>query len=295
MSLVRSLLTDSFESLLTFSRRTSRTALSLARIGQWTALAAILLASFGMARPAAAQTNLIHVTTTTPGNSNGGCSLQEAIYSANFDQAIAIGTVNPDTFYNTGCEPGNGTDTIVLPANSVFQMTSVVDDAHNQYGPTATPVIFTTIIIEAYGSRLELVPGSPNMRAFSVGFGSVDLNPGGTPNVVSGYGNLTVRNAHIKGFTVKGGNGAGGGGGSMGAGGAIYLNGGGLTVENSTFEGNGATGGNGSTLAGPDEGISGGGGGGLAGNGGSASTSGGGGGGSRGNGGNGGSGSAGGG
>ncbi len=90
----------------------------------------------------------------------------------------------------------------------------------------------------------------------------------------------------MKGFAVKGGNGAGGGGGGLGAGGAIYVRGGTLTVEKSTFEGNGAVGGNGSHN-GPT--TNGGGGGGLAGNGGApfsaAFAGGGGGGGARGNGG----------
>jgi hypothetical protein len=38
------------------------------------------------------------VTSTTQGNSNGGCSLQEAIQSANFDANIAIGSTSPDAF-----------------------------------------------------------------------------------------------------------------------------------------------------------------------------------------------------
>jgi len=75
-----------------------------------------------VAPPRAAAINLIHVTSTVQGNSGGGCSRQEAIYSANFDQAIAIDAVNPDHFYNTGCEAGSGDDTIVLPAGSLFQI-----------------------------------------------------------------------------------------------------------------------------------------------------------------------------
>jgi len=269
MNTSRFLLTAHLRTLLVIATRRSRAARSLTRTGQWTALAAVLLFTLGVARSATAQTNLIHVTTTAPGNSNGGCSLQEAIYSANFDQAISIDTVDPDHFYNTGCEAGSGTDTIVLPAGSVFQMTSIVNDAHNRYGPTATPIIFSAIIIEANGSRLELVPGSPNMRAFAVGSASVTTS-GGTS---SGTGNLTIRNAHIKGFSVKGGNGADGGGGGLGAGGAIYVDGSegsganNLTVENSTFEGNGATGGNGSAN---NVQLAGGGGGSLWGNGGRA-------------------------
>jgi hypothetical protein len=43
-----------------------------------------------------------------------------------------------------------------------------------------------------------------------------------------------------------------GGGGGMGEGGAIYVQSGGLTIENSTFDGNGAIGGDGSVDFSPD-------------------------------------------
>lgn len=233
----------------------------------------------------------IHVNTTAQGvdNTDGKCSLQEAIYSANFDNNIAIDSTNPDHFVTTECEPGSGDDTIVLPYGAVFQMSSIVDDAHNPMGPTATPIIFSNIFIEANGSRLEHVPNGVNFRAFAVGAASVDLGSG---NVKSGTGNLEIRGAYIIGFTVKGGNGTGGGGGGLGAGGAIYVRGGGLSVDGSTFEANGAAGGNGGN-AGSSIAFStaaGGGGGGFAGNGGQPNfnfinSNGGGGGGSRGNGG----------
>src|SRR5260370_647866 len=173
----------------------------------------------------------IMVTTTLQkvgGLGTGGCSLQEAIYSANFHNNIAIDSTEAvDHFVTTDCVAGTGNDTIVLPAEAVFQMDHSLDDEkHNYLGPTATPLVFSTITIEANGSRLERRVANPNFRAFSVGTASVDTNPGGTPNVVSGTGNLTIRNAHIKGFAAKGGNGVCRGGGGMGAGGAIYLAGG---------------------------------------------------------------------
>jgi hypothetical protein len=188
----------------------------------------------------------IFVTTTNQKVGGPGCSLQEAIYSANFDDNKAIDSTNPDHFITTECVKGNGDDTIVLPSGAIFQMSNIVDDAHNPLGPTATPLIFSNIVIEANGARIERT-GLANIRAFSVGFASVDTNPGGPPHVVSGTGELRIRNVHIKNFKTRGGDGAGGGGGGMGAGGAIYLKDGELTVENSTFEGNSATGGNGST------------------------------------------------
>ena len=99
---------------------------------------------------------------------------------------------------------------------------------------------------------------------------------------MSAGGSLDLREVHVKGFAVRGGNGARGGGGGMGAGGAIFVHGGSLLVQWSTFEGNSATGGNGSTGSQFDG--AGGGGGGLGGNGGRGDAGGGGGGGSRGNG-----------
>jgi uncharacterized repeat protein (TIGR01451 family) len=237
----------------------------------WLALA--LLVILGMAVRSEGQ-NTIYVTTTQPGITDpSNCSLQEAIYAANFDQAIAIDTTNPDHFYNTGCVAGSGNDTIVLPAGVVFQMRIPVDDAHNSIGPTATPIIFSNIIIEANGATLQKT-GDANMRAFTVGAACIDLGAGTScdpfnppAGAAFGFGNLTIRNAYITGFTVKGGDGSSGGGGGMGAGGAIYMKGGVLTIDKCTFEGNGAIGGNGSLQ---DPGGPGGGGGGVAGNGGLA-------------------------
>ena len=126
---------------------------------------------------------------------------------------------------------------------------------------------------KANGSAIVATPNQ-NFRLFAIGTATVEVPPGGSS--VSGTGELTLNNAYIKGFQVKGGDGAGGG---MGAGGAIYLNNGELTVVNSTFQGNFVFGGNGSKGSG---------GGGLLGNGGgSGGAGGGGGGGSTGNGGSG--------
>lgn len=135
-------------------------------------------------------------------------------------------------------------DTIILPVKGTFLMDSIDDDGGAYMGPAATRVIDKTLYIEANGTLL-LKGGSAKFRAFNVG-------PGG---------HLIIRNAHIKGFSVKGGNGADGGGGGLGAGGAIYVKGGTLTVEACTFENNSAFGGNGSL-------GSSGGGGGMGGNGG---------------------------
>ncbi|WP_052954749.1 choice-of-anchor Q domain-containing protein [Microvirga vignae] len=271
----------SLSTLLTLSHHV---ASSRKRGQQWAALAVPLMLTVGCPQHATAAT--IQVTTTQQGITNGQCSLQEAIYSAEINWNIAISATSPDTYYATGCVAGSGdSDTIELLPGAVFVFDHFWDgDAYNPYGPTATPIITSKIIIEGNGSTLLWMdlfsPG--NSRLFAVGARYVDDDPWRT-------GDLTLRNVYVKGFHIKGGDGGNsGGGGGLGAGGAIYVGeGSSLTVESSTFENNGAVGGNGGGYA---DASGGGGGGGLSGNGGNGCyNAGGGGGGSRGNGGQGGS------
>src|SRR4029077_21069958 len=175
---------------------------------------------------------------------------------------IAIDSTDPDHFIATDCVAGTGNgDTIVLPIGGVFNLNKYLDgDAYNPYGPTATPIIFSTMTIEGDGATLQWTGGSTNVRLFAVGPASIRINQSPLNTTVSGTGGLTLRNIYIKGFHLKGGNGGGGGGGGLGAGGAIYLQYGSLTVENSTFDSNKAAGGNGGGVG------CGSGGGGLAGN-----------------------------
>jgi hypothetical protein len=246
------------------------------------ALAAILTAMLGLGMPRVAAGSDIFVTTTQQGVTSGGCSLQEAIYSSEFKASKAIDATDPNHYYKTGCVAGSGNDTIVLPGDAVLTFDHFWDgDAYNIFGPTATPIIFSTITIEGNYSTLEWV-GAGNSRLFAVA-GPGIKTPSGT---TSGIATLILRNVYVKGFHVRGGDGGNGaGGGGLGAGGAIYVNGV-LTVVNSTFDGNGAVGGNGGDN---NEGNVNGGGGGLSGNGGNSNIGGaGGGGGSRGNGGTGG-------
>jgi hypothetical protein len=212
--------------------------------------------------------SVIAVTTTEQKiGGPGGCSLQEAILAANHDSSSFTAPGNDAVVINTACAAGNGDDIIVL-APGTYPMTNVVDDADNEMGATATPKITSPMIIEGRGALLMRFSLAP-MRAFAVGEG----------------GSLDLREVHVQGFAARGGNGARGGGGGMGAGGAIFVHGGTLLVQWSTFEGNTATGGNGST--GNQFDGAGGGGGGIGGSGGlpEAQAHGGGGGGSRGNGG----------
>jgi len=231
--------------------------------------AAVLFFGLFAARPMAAQ-NYIFVTTIADKiSATGGCSLKEAIYSSNlhttFDgiHGIAIDRTDPvhsDHFITTECLNGTGNDIIVLPFGAVFCMDKVTADAYNFMGPTATPMIISHITFQANGSTL-LWTGAGYARAFAVGTADFISIPGHEP--ASGTGFLTIQHAYIKGFKVKGGNGAEGAGGGMGAGGAVFVKDGSLIIENSTFDSNAAIGGNGGGSNGS------GGGGGLGGNGGS--------------------------
>jgi hypothetical protein len=251
----------------------------------WLSAAAALVIAVFVEFPANAAT--IHVNTTQQGVTNGQCSLQEAIYASEFKASSAIDATDPDHTYTTGCEAGTGDDTIELPSGATFSFDHFWDgDAHNITGPTATPVIFSHLIIEGNGAKLVWT-GAGNSRLFAIAHLS-------DPDFATGTGALTLRNVYVKGFHVKGGDGGlMGGGGGLGAGGAIYVIDGMLTVEGCTFDGNGAVGGNGASCGGNGDcnngALAGGGGGGLSGNGGNGGIgSGGGGGGSRGDGGQGG-------
>ena len=233
------------------------------------------------ASPAPAAT--ITVTTTNQEvNTDADCSLQEAIFAANFDAAIAVDPLSTSSPISTGCAAGSGFDTIVLAAGATYLMSGIVQDPFNHLGPTATPLIFTAVNIQGNGARLERV-GGLDIRLFSVAPVSTTWNS----IVYSSQGSMELRDAHIVSFRARGGDGSAGGGGGLGAGGAIYLEGGIHAIERCTFEGNTATGGNGGTALGSAG--AGGGGGGLGGDGGSVVAAllggGGGGGGARGNGG----------
>jgi uncharacterized repeat protein (TIGR01451 family) len=265
---------------------------------RWGVVAIVVAASLVPQRSGAQ----IQVDTTTPGNTLGSaCSLQEAIYATEFGTNIALDQTDPDDTYFSGCsDPSGSWNTIVLQ-NVTYQFNQLWDgDAHNPFGPTATPIIFKRITIQGNGATLKWA-GAGYARLFAVGQASIAPTSGVvTGGTYSGTGNLTLQHVYVKDFKVKGGDGSCGGGGGMGAGGAIYVGKvgagiPGLTVENSTFQNNSTNGGYGSayndtSTTGNCQRGGGGGGGGLGGNGGGSlgrgDTGGGGGGGARGNGGN---------
>ena len=117
----------------------------------------------------------------------------------------AITAANTDAATG-GCPAGQGADTIVLPAGSTQTLTGVDNET---YGPTGLPVIRSTITIAGQGSTIVRDSGAPEFRLLAV----------------DSTGELTLQET-----TVSGGVSDDGGG---------MLNGGTLTVTDSTVSGNG--------------------------------------------------------
>jgi hypothetical protein len=67
---------------------------------------------------------------------------------------------------------------------AIFEMSNIVDDAHNPFGPTATPIITSTITIQGNGAHLLWTLPGVKARAFAV----------------SETGSLTIQNACFSGF-----------------------------------------------------------------------------------------------
>src|SRR5580692_7575349 len=128
------------------------------------ALLALTLLLLGFVRPASA--NIIYVTTLQDGVGTGSCSLKEAVYSSILRTNQAISNYNngfqenpfAPVYVTTQCVPGDGNDIIALPPGLVLQIGTPVNDQFNITGPTATPLITSTIVVEGYGATIQWVP-----------------------------------------------------------------------------------------------------------------------------------------
>ena len=117
------------------------------------------------AGPAAADT-VIFVDTTAQSVGGPGCSLAEAILSANHDASIVPHPDGVGSPVDTGCAAGSGADIIELQPGATYQTAQIIDDDHNYVGPAATPVVTSPIIIEGRGAVLART-GTTRMRARS--------------------------------------------------------------------------------------------------------------------------------
>ncbi len=143
---------------------------------------------------------------------SGGCSLNDAILSANTDSNA----------HNAQCTAGDGPDVIQLSPNSTITIAQAFNNGTSGSPNlvTATPFVRTPIVIEGNGAKIERSRASntPEFRLFTV-FPNTDG---------SQVGQLTLRNVDIR-------------NGNMAAnGGAIYVLGE-LTLENTTITDNTST------------------------------------------------------
>lgn len=219
---------------------------------------------------AAAQTGSV-IYVTDLGTNSGSCSLTDAIFSSMYHSNISIFGVEESTGQlitgPTGCVVGQGDDLIVLPTSDVpltLTLKGPVVETANYIGPSATPIITGKVTIQGNGVTLQFAQCQDTPE--NPGCDGPSLIPFAHAFVVGSGGSLTIKDLHIQGFATRGGDGAYGGGGGLGAGGAIYVQGGELNVSNVTFDGNSATGGDGGGRGFGNTG-GGGGGGGMGGNG----------------------------
>ncbi len=138
-----------------------------------------------------------------------GCDLVDAISSANSDTAVS------------GCTAGSGDDVIFL--NGIDQTFTDWNNNVLSFGPTATPIITSKIIIEGSGAVISRGPVILSFRLLGV----------------ESAGDLTLRNV-----TISNGKLVGGGSESPGWGAGVY-NKGSLAVEDSTISSNEAQSGGG--------------------------------------------------
>jgi CSLREA domain-containing protein len=206
-------------------------------------MALVLAITLNVTPAPVAQGATITVDTTFDGlnDSDGHCSLREAIQAANTDSAV------------DACPAGSGDDTITLPAGTYTLTLAGPDEDNNTTGDLD---ITDDLTINGAGADSATIDGNQLDRVLHVHGGvaveinGVEITNGKTPDGVSGgdgdpgggiynSGTLTVTNSTISNNTTGRGDSVGGvaTGGKGGDGGGIY-NDGTLTVTNSTVSSN---------------------------------------------------------
>lgn len=180
---------------------------------------------------ALAQTTITVNTMDDELNTDGDCSLREAIQAANTNEAV------------DSCPAGSGAATIdfdsILSGQTINLTLFDTGVDSTEFGRTAFEITSTITIVGPTPNGITLArSGASNFRLFRV----------------TSSGNLTLRNVTLGNGVAKGGHGTldscfpdcggAGGGGGAGMGGAIF-NEGTVTIENSTLQSNQAIGGGG--------------------------------------------------
>jgi CSLREA domain-containing protein len=185
-------------------------------------LAAALLTglmSAALFAPAVGATVITVTTTADENNSNGDCSLREAVIAANQDQAQGA------------CPAGNSADTIKLPAGTyVLTITGTVENA----SLTGDLDISSDLTIDGAGQGDTEIDGNGIDRVLHILSGTVTLsdltiangdagaeNGGGVFN----FGDVTIENSRIRDCTAD-------------SGGGIHMGTGTLTLIGSRIDGN---------------------------------------------------------
>ncbi|MFZ1475554.1 MAG: CSLREA domain-containing protein, partial [Anaerolineae bacterium] len=143
----------------------------------------IVLASSGSGALAAPTATITVTTTAYEQNTNGQCSLREAIINANDDSQSG----------STDCTAGSGADVIEL-ASSANYILDTIDNSANNRGGNGLPVITSQITINGNGSTIKR-SSDANTPAFRIFYLYTADNL--TLNNLSTGANLTLNNITI--------------------------------------------------------------------------------------------------
>ncbi len=198
-------------------------------------LLTVLVVSNAMPQPAYAAATLTVTTTADEINTNGQCSLREAIINANNDNQSG----------STDCLAGTGDDTITFSVDGTFTLD--IGTTNEDAALDGDLDILDTLTITGNGAGNTIIDGNATERIFHVGAHNIDITisgvsitngrsiglAGGGIYNTRGSGSITLNNSVVS-DNVANSNGGGG----------IYINNGvPLTLNNSTVSGNSTAGG----------------------------------------------------
>lgn len=152
------------------------------------------------ASPAHAAGSIITVTSTDSGTGGAECTLRAAIAAANTSALVG------------GCDGSGGAPfTIVLAPNATYTLTEVDNTDLSGY-QSALPIFYNDMTIEGNGATIQRDANAPPMSLVVIYSNTLTLN------------NLVLRGASTAGLN--------------GAGGAVFVYGGKVNINNSTITGN---------------------------------------------------------